>query len=346
MKDDHPDLGGFRVMDDDAIPIVPLTVDEWLARELPPPDRLIGEWFTKTSRVYMSADTGLGKTSLGMALTVHGGAGLDFLHWRCHRPARILYIDGEMSRRLLRQGITEAVTRLGIRSSGALFLSKEDVENFPPLNTPAGHDFLLRFIEDKGGFDGLMLDNIMALFVGDQKDEVSWNGVLPLVSELTKRNIGQLWIDHTGHNVSRGYGSRTKLLRMDTAIHLTRVERADTDIAFTLEFRKARERTPETRADFEDVTIALIDDQWMTDGVRRKPGKPSEQEASVLRVVDEVICSGNFTMHKGHRAVQNEVWKAECLRQALATSHTFSTYRTRLAQKGLIKCDGELSWKP
>jgi hypothetical protein len=344
MKDDNP---GFHEMDDDAVPVVPLTVDEWMNRDLPPPDRLLGEWLTTTSRVYVSADTGLGKTSLGMAITAHPGAGLDFLHWRCHRRARVLYIDGEMSRRLFKRRIDEAVTRLGAPSPGARFLSKEDIEIFPPLNTPTGLAFLTQIIDSSGGIDLIIFDNIMALLVGDQKDELSWNAILPLLSALTKRDIGQLWIDHTGHDATRGYGSKTKVWRMDTSIHLTAVERADTDISFQLEFRKARERTPETRADFEDAIISLIDDQWLEEGGRRQPGKPSDQELSILAVLDELLCSSNVVTHKGRRAVHSDTWRDECLRRALLTGPpAFRSCRSRLARKYLIECDGDLTWKP
>jgi len=348
MKDDFSD--GFIELDkddEDSPFAVPLTVDEWRTRDLPPPDRLIGEWFTTTSRVYMSADTGLGKTSLSMALGVHSGAGLDFLRWRVHRQARILYIDGEMSRRLFRRRINEAVARLGVPTK-TRFLSKEDFpEDFPPLNTQAGLAFLLQLIEYIGGVDGIMFDNVMALLVGDQKEELTWNAVLPLVSELTKRSIGQLWIDHTGHDATRGYGSKTKQWRMDTVIHLTAIAHADTDISFELKFHKARERTPETRADFEDVIISLVDNQWLEEGGRRQPGKPSAQEASVLRVFDELLCGSNVVNHKGRRAVHTDPWTEECLRQGVVPSaHVFRTCRSRLVHKNLIQCDGELVWKP
>jgi hypothetical protein len=336
-------FGGLRKMK--AIPVVPLTIKEWLARDLPPPDRILGEWLTTTSRVYVSADTGLGKTSLLMAVAVHCGAGLSFLRWRSHRPARVLFIDGEMSRRLLKKRIEEAVARLGVEPENVLFLSREDIEDFPPLNTPEGMQWLLQFVADKG-VDLIIFDNIMALLVGDQKDELSWNAILLLLSELTKRNIGQLWIDHTGHDATRGYGSKTKQWRMDTTIHLTAVPRDDTDISFMLEFRKARERTPETRADFENMTIALIDDAWIEEGSKRQPGNPSTQEASVLRVFDDLLCGSDVVIHNGRRAIHNDVWKAECIRKGLVSDRTFDTHRRLLAGKDLIACDGELSWKP
>src|SRR5450631_3158315 len=40
---------------------IPLTIEEWLARDdLAEPDRLIGEWFTTTSRVLRNEPTGIG----------------------------------------------------------------------------------------------------------------------------------------------------------------------------------------------------------------------------------------------------------------------------------------------
>jgi hypothetical protein len=327
--------------------IVPLTASEWLARELPPPERILGAWLTTTSRVLLSADTGLGKTMLCMAAAAHAAAGVDFLHWRAHTPVRVLYIDGEMSRTLLQRRIGECIRRLGVAPAGLHFFSKEDVENFPPLNTPAGAAFLNSLLDQIGTIDLGFFDNVMALTIGDKKEEETWSKVLPLISSLTKRHMGQLWIDHTGHDASRTYGSKTKEWRMDTTIHLTAIERGDTDISFQLEFRKARERTPETRADFADVTIALVDDQWIGSGgpVRRK-GKPSDQEASVLRVFDELIKSPAMSMHRGRMCIHSDPWQAECLRRGLLKNKDgFRSCRSRLAQKFLIECDGELAWK-
>ena len=327
---------------------VPLAVGEWLGRNLPPPDLLLGNWLTTTSRILLSADTGLGKTMVCMAIAAHAAGGISFLHWIASRTARVLYIDGEMSRRLYKQRIEECIRRLGFAPENLYFLSREDIPNFAPLNSPAGTAFILSFIEQFGGVDLIIFDNVMALTIGDQKDEESWSKVLPLVSELTRRQIGQVWINHTGHDPSRSYGSKTKEWRMDTTIHLTAVERNDTDVSFQLGFRKARERTPETRADFDDVNIALVDDKWWGSGaVLRQRKKPSDAEASVLRVFDELIKGPTMFMHiSGRMAIHAEQWSAECLRQGVVrTKNLFRSYRCRLVTKNIIECDGEVSWR-
>ena len=38
-------------------------------------------------------------------------------------------------------------------------------------------------------------------------DEEAWAQALPWVKSLTKRGIGQLWVHHTGHDESKGYGT-------------------------------------------------------------------------------------------------------------------------------------------
>jgi hypothetical protein len=49
---------------------LPLLSEVWLKRELPPPDYLIGDWMTTTSRALFTADTGLGNTNFRPSLTL------------------------------------------------------------------------------------------------------------------------------------------------------------------------------------------------------------------------------------------------------------------------------------
>ena len=162
-----------------------------------------------------------------------------------------------MSRRLFRQRIEDAVTRLGERPAGFHALSHEDVEKFAPLNTAAGQDYIERLIaEIKPDF--IVFDSIMCLLAGEMKEGQSWAAVMPWVRSLTRRQIGQLWLHHTGHDENRSYGDKTKEWQLDTVMHMEAIEREDTDVSFALEFRKARERTPATRADFQRARVALI----------------------------------------------------------------------------------------
>jgi hypothetical protein len=258
-----------------AMPSRFLTLDQWRERDLPTPDYLLGEVLSTTSRAIMSAPTGLGKSNAAIAIGMRMAAGASFLHWEGRRSAKVLYIDGEMSRRLLKQRLLAEEARLlaevneqlreQFKPVGFHALSTEDIPNFHPLNTRQGQAAIERIIAEMGGCDFVIFDNVMSLISGSMVDEEAWALTLPWVKSLTRRGIGQLWVHHTGHDESKGYGTKTREWQMDVVIHLVKAERADTDVSFKLEFRKARERRPDNRADFQPVNIFLVDDQWHGD---------------------------------------------------------------------------------
>jgi hypothetical protein len=103
---------------------IPLTAEQWLARDLTEQDLLMGHMLSTTVRALLNATTGIGKTNFSMALFGHIGAGKDFLHWHCPRSRHVLYIDGEMSRKLFRDRIGDVVRRLGGPPVGTYFFTR------------------------------------------------------------------------------------------------------------------------------------------------------------------------------------------------------------------------------
>ena len=308
-----------RVEEPAAISITwpPLTIEHWLARDLPDPDCIMGNWLTTTSRTLLVAPTGLGKTNFAMAVAMHATAGKDFLHWRAHRPCKGLYIDGEMSRRLFKQRMANEVQRLGEKPAGFYALNHEDIEGFAPLNTPAGQDCMNRLIEHISDVDFIVFDSIMCLTHGDMKDGEPWAQTMPWVRSLTKRNIGQLWVHHTGHDTSRSYGDKTKEWQLDTVLHMDAVENAETDVSFSLEFRKARERTPATRADFQTTRIALIGDSWRSEATTTAHrGHVSPLGLKFLGALQNVLAEGG-ALRDGRRSTSLDIWRGECARMGL-----------------------------
>ena len=61
---------------------LPLTVADWIARDLPEPEFVMGHWLSTTSRALLVAPTGLGKTNFALALAAAMAAGESFLHWQ------------------------------------------------------------------------------------------------------------------------------------------------------------------------------------------------------------------------------------------------------------------------
>jgi len=329
----------------------PLSVNEWRYRDLPEPDFLMGEWITTTSRILQVAPTGIGKTNLIISLGMAIAAGIDFLHWRGRRVSNVLYVDGEMSRRLLKQRILEAAMRLGAEPEGFHALSHEEFSNFQPLNTKEGQDQIEFIIAQIAEVDLVIFDSVMCLTIGDMKEEGPWNQIMPWVRSLTQRRIGQVWVNHTGHDETRQYGTKTREWQMDTLLFQRPVKRDETDICFDLDFRKARERTPANRADFRPVRVSLLSDVWKYEEIDSMPSSPSPTALKFLHALNNVLI-GSTRVVSGRPAADTEIWKNECVRLGLIDKASkpdsaralFSKYRRELVVTARVACDGEWSW--
>jgi hypothetical protein len=327
-----------------------LPVADWLERDLPPSDPLLGHWLTTTSRALFTAPTGIGKSMFGVALGMRTSGGLPFLRWDGRRACKALYIDGEMSNRLLKDRLADEVKRLGVTPAGFHALNHEDVENFSPLNTSEGQNMIEAIVAKIGKVELVIFDNIMSLVAGDMKEEEGWRQTIPFQHSLTRRKIGQLWLHHTGHNEAQSYGTKTREWQMDTALFGLRLERPETDVSMKLEFRKARERTPQTRADFEEISVALIDDEWTyssPEGGSKTPPSPVGQK--FLSALHNALADGATSA--GMRRVSIEAWKRECFALGLVDQDdpkkaltNFSKYKLELIARNHIACNETLAW--
>ncbi len=356
----NSDADGSTGTKQGAFANIPLTTQEWSARALPEPDLLLGHIWSTTSRAILNATTGIGKTNFVMAACGHIGAGKNFLHWHCPRPRLVLYVDGEMSRQLLRERIADMVRRLGEPPTGAFFFSKEDVPGFAPLNTREGQAaiwLLIEEVQQRSGqkLDAICLDSIMALLLGDMKEEDAWRDTMPLVLALTERHIEQFWVHHTGHDATRGYGTKTREWQLDIVQHLDDVENKppDIDIAFRLSFKKARTRTPVNRLDFADTTITLSNDRWESLMVAAGRGQINND---LTRKFYEALLTATATSNvtrigSAYPTASIEEWRAQCIARGLldpskadSKRALFSHHKLKLIAANWIACSAELAW--
>jgi hypothetical protein len=370
-----------------------LSMGNWLERKLEPPEPLLGEIITNSTRMFIGGPTGLGKTHLGMALAAGMASGAGFLHWKASRACRVLYIDGEMARDLVRERLAdlyrrtiaeaEAVAKEGRgKPSGIVaatlarnltVLCVEDCEmlaerfpklgTFAPLNTDDGQTFLLRLVDMLGGVDAIFIDNRMSTLSGSMAEEQPWTDTMPLVKALTRSRIAQVWFDHTGHDSGKLYGTKTKEWQFDAVALLTKAERPGLDIAFTMEFTKARRRTPSNRTDFETVTLAMVDDAWEAEGAesewkvagKRRPLSPRDRTALGF-LHDLLLREGQplppvWGLAPDLLSVSLDRFKDECERRALSTSDDERNRRISINQAvsslrlaGLLSIRDERVW--
>lgn len=340
----------------------PYSVQHWLERDLPPLDPLLGDAFTTTSRLLLVGGTGIGKTSIMMAMGWAMARGDSFVHWSGRRPATgVLYIDGEMSARVLRSRIRDAAERHGSAPANMHFINRDDFQNMPPLNTAEGQTFMDGLIGKYTGTEFIFFDNIQALLLGDMKDEVPWSEVLPWVRTLTRRGIGQAWGHHTGHDATKSYGSKAREWQMDSVILMTdRADKGELLVDFDLSFTKARERNRDNRADFADARIWInAEDRWESSTVpaagkqkarralRPEDLKPLDYLRDVL--VEHGATVSRPTMPRGCKAVKVDEWREELKRRGLheggdSGKKWFQRMRERLVAFEKIAIDEPYVW--
>jgi hypothetical protein len=213
-----------------------------------------------------------------------------------------------------------------------MILSKADFEDMPPLNTPRGQKWMDDFIAKHGPFDLIVFDNIQALLVGSMKEEEQWAEILPWVRSLTRRSIGQMWIHHTGHDEGKSYGSKAREWQLDTVMMLERIANSEDMLTFTLKFTKARERSPDNKADFEPGTITLLNDIWtFTPGVRSSSRMGTNQRL-MYGILKDAMPNG-LTL---------EEWNQKAKKEGIeATSRRSEAKRDLQDRKLVHECQGK-----
>ena len=262
-----------------------LLVSAWLQRELPPRDYLLGDLMCTTSRIIVIGATGIGKTLFAMGCGGAMAAGTDFLGWKGRRRARVMYLDGELPAETFKERLEIIADRYG--DDITLFAYNRDVlgpDEMPPLNAAAGRAWLLREIETVKP-DIIFFDAIMCLLGGSMAEEESWAPVKELVRLLSARRIAQVWLHHTGHDATKGFGTKTREWEMDTVIMLSKLEDGgdDPSAAFQLEFTKARMKTPENFKQFATRIVRCTEDGFTSEDAPAATRGKGNSEQDIVR---------------------------------------------------------------
>jgi Bifunctional DNA primase/polymerase, N-terminal/AAA domain len=265
----------------------------WRRLVLPPKEYLLGQVFHRTSRWMVYGGTGAGKTLFKMDMFGAMASGKSFLNWEgSGRPARVLYLDGEIAADTFQERVVTTLDRYGCDDT--FFAYNRDVlgeGEMPPLNTDKGEAWLWRKIEATQP-DAICFDSLFCLAIGDMRDEESWSRLQNLNLKITAKRIAQAWVHHTGHNADHGYGSKVKEWGM-TAVLALKANEKKTESAraphVQMTFDKARERNEKNWTAFASQEIAYTAaDGWAVTGApaaKGAGGRKSDRE----RFEDEML---------------------------------------------------------
>ena len=275
---------GAPVVSTPAPPRDDLLLVEWLRRDLPPRDFLLGNVLCTTSRWILYGETGVGKTLFAADLAGAVAAGASLLNWEGRRQSRVMYLDGELPAETFKERMELIADRYG--EGLDLYGYSRDVlpeGDMPALNTPMGAAWLWHEVEAVKP-DLVVFDSIMCLLGGSMSEEESWEPIKPLIRKLSARRIAQVWLHHTGHDTTKAFGTKTREWEMDTVVSLTKPP--DGGDAIALEFKKARLRVPATKDEFQSRLIRREAAGWTEEGnLVTVKGKRSMDVENIKRAI-------------------------------------------------------------
>jgi AAA domain len=264
-----------------------LLLSSWLKLKLPLRDYLLGDIMSTTSRWIIYGETGVGKTLFGMDMSGAIASGRGMLNWAGSGvKRRVMYLDGELPAETFKERMEIVARQYG--PDIELYGYCRDIlgdDDMPPLNKPEGVKWLekeCRTIQP----EVIVFDSIMCLLTGNMAEEESWAPITPMLRQISQQRCAQIWLHHTGHDTSKGFGTKTREWQMDTVLSLTKD--AQNDEHLLMEFKKARLRTPDTRAQFESLKITCEEGGWaIIGGADKRRGAPGDRGAAKARAFME-----------------------------------------------------------
>lgn len=261
-----------------------LNIAELITRDYPPREMILAPVLAVQSLSMIFAMRGVGKTffALSCAYAVASGGGV-FGRWFAPRPARVLYIDGEMPAVTLQERLKSIAISADsdITDPDMLRILTPDEQDgpMPNLGTREGQEAVEPFLE---GVALVVVDNLATLArTGKENDSDSWVPVQEWLLALRRRGISVLLVHHAGKNGSqRGTGAKEDIL--DTVIELKRPGdyRAEQGARFEVHFTKARGLYGEDTEPFE--AMLSIDEQGQCSWTTRKVADLVEQRVLEL----------------------------------------------------------------
>jgi putative DNA primase/helicase len=242
--------------------LIPVTLADFLALELPPRGMLLAPILPEKSISMIFGPRGCGKTHIGLGIALAVAAGDRFLRWTASRPARVLYLDGEMPAKVLQGRLDDAlklVSDVASARSNLAILSADQIErSLPDLGSDDGREAYATLLD---GVKLIIVDNLSTLCrTGKENEAEGWAAIQSWALEQRRAGRSVLFIHHSGKGgEQRGTSKREDV--MDTVIKLSRPDdyQQTQGARFLVEFTKARGMFGDDAEPFE---ASLADNVW------------------------------------------------------------------------------------
>jgi hypothetical protein len=204
---------------------------------------LLKPWLNSQDLAMIFAGRGIGKTHLALALSFAVATGGTLTNWIAPRPAKVLYLDGELPGAVLQARLAmhcpDVEPQPGYFRAFTPDLLPDGVA-LPDLSTEEGQRTIELMIERDTEL--LVIDNLSAWCrTGEENRAESWHPMATWILQLRRRGLAVLLIHHAGKTgQQRGTSKKEDLL--DVSIELRRPKDYDPQqgAVFVLEFTKAR----------------------------------------------------------------------------------------------------------
>lgn len=207
-----------------ALKLEALTVEEFVAADLPERKLLMGPWLPVGGAAMIFGPAGVGKTQLALSIAMAVATGSSLLGWPVPEPRKALFIDGEMNPSDIQHRLAARYEAKGLDPDGRLLilsalLQSRDQE-FLNLAKAEHQQYLDPLLAEA---DLVVVDNLSSLMSADgttENDAESWNAVHTWMMTLRARQKAVLFVHHAGKSGDQR-GTSRRIDALDTVLKLT-----------------------------------------------------------------------------------------------------------------------------
>lgn len=298
--------------------IKPVFLPEILEREGKPRELLLAPWLSRGGLAMVYASAGVGKTFFCLNVAYAVASGGDFLKFASPKPARVLYIDGEMSYDALQPRIAMIAKMQGeIEDPSNFMLITYDMFPegiMPKLSTQVGQLTYNEIISEHQ-VDLVIVDNISCMTDLVENNAEEWNIMQDWEIYLRSLGVAILLVHHTSKDKKNQRGTVKREDILDSVILLEgmKTEQKNIGSQFKITFTKNRNFFGEDAEPFE----ASLDDKgnWV-------------MKSDAQSISEKVIEFSNLGMSQIEIAIELGVNKSKVCR-----------YYNKAKQDGLIKVE-------